>query len=84
MGVVGIRTAAKMLWTCWQMAQAGPLLDQKVVPKSSIKIGKTLSIISQTKLSDPKEFLPRTREVSTKSIRTAAKMMWTCWQMAQD
>jgi hypothetical protein len=66
------------------MAQAGPLLDQKVVPKSSIKIGKTLSIISQTKLSDPKEFLPRTREVSTKSIRTAAKMMWTCWQMAQD
>ena len=28
--------------------------------------------------------VPRTREVSTKSIRTAAKMMWTCWQMAQD
>ena len=48
------------------MAQAGPPVDQRIVPKSSIKFGEELSIISQTKLSDHKEFLPRTKEVSTK------------------
>ena len=53
------------------MAQAGPPADQKIVSQSSIKFGKKLSIISQAKLSDRKGFLPRTRVVSTKSIRNS-------------
>ena len=49
---------------------AGPLFDQKVISNSSINIGKHCPSFLMAKLSDPKEFLPRTRKVSSVQSET--------------